>query len=560
MLQGTILATLDPSIDKSSCAGRPQRHEPPARALDRPHPEIQADPVRRREAIGTAEQPSSAECSLPQLSAAENAFLPHLPAPELKIPNEFEHTARHTRPNDTPNNFVLQPPQRQNALLDPNVPYTQTVCVLPESRYLRYPNDPDGMAPTGEAKMSETTNDSINDQTPSLPEHTAKQILPDTVTMVPDSRSRKLNLGTMKFENAADAAVLEVPAEVYSWCNETNANAVKLNLYDLSRHVCTSLLARGADEATCMAEAKKTCDVLARIVLSRFMSLRARTGPDTIAEEHARLVSRLRASHKVQKGICRAIVDSGASSHFVTADTHLENVRGSNGAKVMTAGGDTESINEIGDITLTEGVKLTDCKKVTSFPHSLVSVSKLCQIVGCVAFDNMHVYAVSTKGGKTGKTPIGDVTSNRLYSFDLRALQRHCEKHKYLLPTEGGQTIWPTPDTANLATHIGTIGDTANGHLHAACYEDGTCAVASAVSDVEATKILQTFHQIWGHISAKKMAKLHEQGVDLGGDVSAKQILGLQWWCDRGDAVSFHQDLPQDTHESSASGLWAGVG
>ena len=177
MLQGKILATLDPSIDKSSCAGRPQRREPPARALDRPHPGIQADPVRRREAVGITGQPSSADGSLPQPSAAENAFSSHLPATELKIPNECDHTAHHTRPNDTPNNFVLRPPQGQNAVLDPNAPYQQTICVSTESRYLRYPNDPDGMAPTGEAKMSETPTDSINDQKPSLPEHTAKQIL-----------------------------------------------------------------------------------------------------------------------------------------------------------------------------------------------------------------------------------------------------------------------------------------------------------------------------------------------------------------------------------------------
>ena len=383
--------------------------------------------------------------------------------------------------------------------------------------------------------MSETPTDSINDQTPSLPEHTTKQILPDTVTMVPDNRSRESQIQS---ENAAAAAILEVIAEGLTpftpepTAERPEANAAPLDLCNLAHHVCASLLTRGADETACMAEAKKTCEVLARIVLSRVMSLRAQTGPDPMAEDHARLASRLRASPKVQRGILKAIVDSGASSHFVTANTHLENVRSPEGAKVMTAGGRTESINEIGDIPVTEGVKMTDCKKVTSFPHSLVSVSKLCMIVGCVAFDNTHVYAVSTKGGKTGKTPIGDVTSNRLYSFDLRALQRHCEEHKDLLPTEGGQTVWPTPDTANLATHIGTIGDVATGHLHAACYEDGTCAVASAVSDVEATKILQMFHQIWGHISAKKMAKLHAQGVDLGGDVSAEQILGLQWWCD----------------------------
>ena len=133
MLQGKILATLDPSIDKSSCAGRPQRREPPARALDRPHPGNQADPVRRREAVGITGQPSSADRSVPQLSAAENAFSLHLPATESKIPNECDHTVHHTPTNDTPNHFVLQSAQRKNVppdLLARNMPVWQSGLLL----------------------------------------------------------------------------------------------------------------------------------------------------------------------------------------------------------------------------------------------------------------------------------------------------------------------------------------------------------------------------------------------------------------------------------------------
>ena len=105
------------------------------------------------------------------------------------------------------------------------------------------------------------------------------------------------------------------------------------------------------------------------------------------------------------------------------------NSRSPGGQRVATANGQLEPIAEIGD-----AFPLTGLKKVNSFSRSLISVALLTKLVGLIAFDADHVYAVSAVGAKIGVTPIGDVTPNRLYSFDLPRLQEHCRKFAHLLP------------------------------------------------------------------------------------------------------------------------------
>ena len=87
------------------------------------------------------------------------------------------------------------------------------------------------------------------------------------------------------------------------------------------------------------------------------------------------------AAH-IDAGIDRAIVDSGASSHFVTKKTKLENTRPAAGRRVAVASGDVEPVAEIGD----KGV-LKNMLKVNSFTRSLISVSALSKLVGMVCFD-----------------------------------------------------------------------------------------------------------------------------------------------------------------------------
>jgi hypothetical protein len=70
-------------------------------------------------------------------------------------------------------------------------------------------------------------------------------------------------------------------------------------------------------------------------------------------------------------GIDAAIVDSGASSHFVNKHTRLDNPRPAGHRHVSAANGQREPIAEIGD----RGC-LKELKKVESFGRSLISVSE----------------------------------------------------------------------------------------------------------------------------------------------------------------------------------------
>ena len=58
-----------------------------------------------------------------------------------------------------------------------------------------------------------------------------------------------------------------------------------------------------------------------------------------------------------------------------------------------------------------------------------------------------------------------------------------------------------------------------------------TVAIANACSDQEAKAALRLFHQTWGHATSTQMAKLFDQGVQFGADVSREQILTTQWYC-----------------------------
>ena len=238
------------------------------------------------------------------------------------------------------------------------------------------------------------------------------------------------------------------------------------------------------------------------------------------------------AAH-IDAGIDRAIVDSGASSHFVTKNTKLENTRPAAGRRVAVASGDVEPVAEIGD----KGV-LKNMLKVNSFTRSLISVSALSKLVGMVCFDGNKVYAVSSSGAKTAVSTIGHTTKQGLYSFHFDRLQRHCENHKELLPESGGSTDLATAlsktmmgDISDSNVASAALGDWGE-HDRAFVADEGVVAVAHACSDQEAAVALRKFHQTWGHASTKTIALLHDQGVDIGADVSREQILSVQWWCE----------------------------
>ena len=238
-----------------------------------------------------------------------------------------------------------------------------------------------------------------------------------------------------------------------------------------------------------------------------------------------KLVGLLSASSATTKGITNAIVDSGASSHFCTKDTVLTNIRSAKGAQVTVANGRHEGVEHVGDKD-----KLKDIKMVSSFDRSLISVSKLTQLVGLIAFDAQHVYAVSFVGARMGKSIIGDLNQDQLYNFDLQKLNKHCEDFKELLPENGGMDNWDFTPTGLLVNCV--IDNPDNGKTLSVIAHEGTIAVASAVSDQEAAKVLQLFHQQWGHPTTKQIKKLHDQGVNLGADLSTQQIIGTQFYCE----------------------------
>jgi hypothetical protein len=112
-----------------------------------------------------------------------------------------------------------------------------------------------------------------------------------------------------------------------------------------------------------------------------------------------------------------AIVDSGASFTYVHAKQALERARPGSGY-VRVANGQREAITEIGELG-----PLTGAQKVGSFTRTLVSVSDLTEQFGVVIFDKNAVHVGSEDGALI--TKIGDLTPQRLYSFDLDALEGH---------------------------------------------------------------------------------------------------------------------------------------
>ena len=95
-------------------------------------------------------------------------------------------------------------------------------------------------------------------------------------------------------------------------------------------------------------------------------------------------------------------------------------------ALVSMANDVTERVKEKGDV-----YPLEEVRKVESFPRPLVSVRKLVAKYGSVVFNDAGVHVKTPCGG--GKrclagvrtTKIGELGSDMLYSFDLRALARH---------------------------------------------------------------------------------------------------------------------------------------
>ena len=243
---------------------------------------------------------------------------------------------------------------------------------------------------------------------------------------------------------------------------------------------------------------------------------------------------------RINSGIHRAIVDSGASSHFVTKHTQLENPRPSTSRGVAVASGRVEPIAEVGD----KG-PLKDLKKVNSFTRSLISVSALSELIGMVAFDGNKVYAVSSSGAKVAVSTIGQANKQGLYSFDYDKLKRHCEKHKSLLPSPGGdvnlmdampgvtadqEASWIANDASAAHAVLGDWGD--EHHAFTSNKDGGMIAVAHACSDQDAAIALRKFHDCWGHLSTNAIALLFDQGIDIGADVSRDQILSVQFWCE----------------------------
>ena len=125
------------------------------------------------------------------------------------------------------------------------------------------------------------------------------------------------------------------------------------------------------------------------------------------------------------RAITQAIVDSGASYTYVAGGTRLRNATPGQGA-VRVANGQVERVHKEGDLGPLVGVK-----EVKSFSRTLVSVTDLVEQFGRVVFDSEGV-RVQTQGAQKGRpqesTLIGRPTANRLYSFDLEALQRHADK------------------------------------------------------------------------------------------------------------------------------------
>ena len=170
--------------------------------------------------------------------------------------------------------------------------------------------------------------------------------------------------------------------------------------------------------------------------LGEAMSLAAETCSTTLKQVLAECLMATIVEHQVTVGeaamahvlsamrVIDAIVDSGASYTYVAGTQELTNVRPGRG-RVKCANGQVERVAKIGDLGPLRGAR-----KVQSFDKTLVSVTDLVEQFGRVVFDTDGV-AVETKGGESKEslsTYIGKPTANRLYKFDLEALERHQAK------------------------------------------------------------------------------------------------------------------------------------
>ena len=281
-----------------------------------------------------------------------------------------------------------------------------------------------------------------------------------------------------------------------------------------------------------------------------------------------------RAANAIPSNPPRAIVDSGASGIFVTSEVKLDEARAAPGQLVKVANDHLEPIAEQG---LLPGTTLP-AKKVDGFARTLVAVGPLTALVGQITFDTERVYAVSTgklpqgDGGVVGRTPIGSVTADHLYSFNLPALVQHCKQFAHLLPapnaaaaallasakaqtssdgrdapaasaephashggvshggvshggvrhedaSSGGAEQEPDPDSSPADASSGgaeqDAGEAETGADPAPTDITAVCPVAAAVSDQEASRVLRIFHSTWGHMTGPEMAKLHDSGTDF---------------------------------------------
>ena len=250
----------------------------------------------------------------------------------------------------------------------------------------------------------------------------------------------------------------------------------------------------------------------------------------------------------VRAGLKRAIIDSGASGHFSSGDSVLRDAQPSNGS-VTVANEQHERIAEIGSVWPLHGVN-----KVNSFDKSLVSVARLCELVGSIKFcEDGTVRAVSVRGGKTGETVIGKLnpTSN-LYDYSQGGLEQHCQDHKALLPTqERGNAVYTTnardkwQDTIRQSSRwkyiesrdelIGDLGRTESSSAANTTHrdqQDGSWRAYVTVSDEQARIQVIKLHQIFNHCSMKTILKLYDQGQIMGlKDITRDQLLGIQFFC-----------------------------
>ena len=152
--------------------------------------------------------------------------------------------------------------------------------------------------------------------------------------------------------------------------------------------------------------------------IARELATAATAGKVAGGERAARRLRQIEA-------MAKAIIDSGASSDFGGRDLELDNaVPGE--ALVSLANDVQERVEEKGDV-----FPLEDVRKVSSFPRPLVSVRKLVEKHESVLFDDAGVHVrTSCSGGQRcvdgmRTTKIGELGSDMLYNFDLRALARH---------------------------------------------------------------------------------------------------------------------------------------